>query len=172
MKLKWQWFLGGPVMFWIAIILFIFLLVGFIFTYIIDIASLINVELQNVDTESISKISEEYVESLGITIDKPIEYRFVHFKYNDKNEDRVLLGGFHKWNNTYYIDISVDLYRLSTLKETVIHETRHMLVEYLKDENIIDLTDYTEEIAESENNYYNNLFNSGIYLWKKENEDG
>ena len=48
-----------------------------------------------------------------------------------------------------------------------------MIVEYLKDEKIIDLTKYTEEIASQNNEYYNNLFNSGVYLLKEEeNSDG
>ena len=38
---------------------------------------------------------------------------------------------------------------------------------------IIDLTKYTEEITQWENAYYNNLFNSGVYLLKeKENKNG
>ena len=169
MKLSWRLFLGGPVMFWLTIILFIFLFVVFIFTYFIDATALAHIKPQGIDTSSISEISEEYVKNLGVVINKPIEYKFVHFKYNDKSEDEILLGTFHEWNETYYIDISADLYKMDSLKEIVIHETRHMLVEFLNDEDIIDLTRYTEEIAKEENNYYNNLFNSGIYLWKKEN---
>lgn len=103
----------------------------------------------------------------------PITYRFVYYKYNETAEDELLLGTFHEWNKTYYIDISADLYKMNLLDEIVIHETRHMIVEYLKDEKIIDLTKYTEEIASQNNEYYNNLFDSGVYLLKEgENSDG
>ena len=169
MKLNWRLFLGGPVMFWLTIILFIFLVVVFILTYFVDATALVNIRPQGIDTSSISEISEEYVKNLGVVINKPIEYKYVRFKYNDKSEDEILLGTFHEWNETYYINISADLYKMDSLKEIVIHETRHMLVEFLNDENIINLIKYTEEIAQGNNTYYNNLLDSGIYLWKKEN---
>ena len=169
MKLNWRLFLGGPVMFWLTIVLFIFLVVVFIFTYFVDATALVNIRPQGIDTSSISEISEEYVKNLGVVINKPIEYKYVRFKYNDKSEDEILLGTFHEWNETYYINISADLYKMDSLKEIVIHETRHMLVEFLNDENIINLIKYTEEIAQGNNTYYNNLLDSGIYLWKKEN---
>ena len=57
------------------------------------------------------------------------------------------------------------------LEEIVIHETRHLVVEYLKDEKIIDLTKYTEEIAQHDNSYYNSLFNNGIYLLKERDKN-
>lgn len=169
MKLNWRLFLGGPVMFWLTIVLFIFLVVVFILTYFVDATALVNIRPQGIDTSSISEISEEYVKNLGVVINKPIKYKYVRFKYNDKSEDEILLGTFHEWNETYYINISADLYKMDSLKEIVIHETRHMLVEFLNDENIINLTKYTEEIAQGNNTYYNNLLDSGIYLWKKEN---
>lgn len=169
MKLNWRLFLGGPVMFWLTIVLFIFLVVVFIFTYFVDATALVNIRPQGIDTSSISEISEEYVKNLGVVINKPIKYKYVRFKYNDKSEDEILLGTFHEWNETYYINISADLYKMDSLKEIVIHETRHMLVEFLNDENIINLIKYTEEIAQGNNTYYNNLLDSGIYLWKKEN---
>ena len=133
----------------------------------------LNMKVQNVNETSIKEISEIYVKSLGIKIDKPIVYRFVKYSNNSKikSKDEVLLGTFHKWNGTYYIDISVDLYKMSTLASVVIHETRHMIVEYLKEENIINLDKYTEEIAQEKNNYYNNLFDSGVYLLKKSQEN-
>ena len=170
MKLKWQWFLGGPIMFWVGIILFILLFISFTLTYFVDITSFSTKSRKEIDTKIISDISEEYVKNLGMIINKPIEYKFVHFNYNDKAEDEVLLGTFHEWNKTYYINISIDLYeKPDLLKDIVIHETRHMVVEYLNDEDIIDLTKYTENIAQGEDIYYNNLFDSGVYLWKKEN---
>lgn len=104
----------------------------------------------------------------GITVDIPVVYRFVNYKYNETAEDELLLGTFHEWSNTYYIDISAGLYNMSLLDEIVIHETRHMIVEYLKDKKIIDLTKYTEEIASQKNSHYNNLFDSSVYLLLKE----
>ena len=100
-----------------------------------------------------------------------VVYKFV--KYNVKNNPNrdVLLGTFHEWNDTYYINISIDLFKTSILHEIVIHETRHMLVEYLKDKDIIDLTKYTEEIAQGENEKYNTLFNSGMSLFKEKEQD-
>ena len=176
MKIKWQWFSGGKTPFWLSIIIFIALITGFVTTYVIDPASSLCMTKYKIDPASIEKASQSYIDSLGITIDKPIEYCFV--KYRDKGykanpgEER-LLGTFHEWNGVYYIDISVDLYKGTLLDDTVIHENRHMIVEYLKDKKIIDITKYTEEIAQGENAYYNNLFNSGVYLLKeKENENG
>jgi hypothetical protein len=166
MKLNWRWFLGGQKMFWMGIILFIVLVVAFTFTYIVDPTERVYMRKENVDENSIKFISESYINSRNITIDKPIEYRFVHYFCNEnKSEnDEVLLGTFHEWNGTYYINISVDLYNAPALIRTVIHETRHMLVEYLKDQKIIDLTDYTEEIAEGSNEQCNNMFTCGINL--------
>lgn len=165
MKIKYQWFLGGRVMFWVSIILFIFMLFAFATAYIIDPVKSLYMKEQSVDPTSIQELSEKYVACLGVCVDMPIEYRFV--KYNNRDEDVVLLGTFHEWNGTYRINISVDLYKTARLSETVIHETRHMIVEYLRDKNIIDLTKYTEEIAQGQNEYYNSLFNSGVYLLKK-----
>lgn len=176
MKLKWQWFVGGKTMFWVSIILFIVLVVGFITTYVIDLTSNLYMTKYEIDPISIENISEKYLSDLGITIDRPIEYSFVRYKdggYEADPDKEILLGTFHEWNGVYYINISVDLYKGSLIDDIVIHETRHMIVEYLKDEKIIDLTKYTEEIAQGENTYYNNLFNSGVYLLKeKENENG
>ena len=166
MKIKWQWFLGGKVMFWVSIIIFIILIFGFITTYIIDPTS--NLYILNkyeINPVSIEQISKDYITNLGITIDKPVKYCFVRYKADP--EEEILLGTFHEWNGAYYINISVDLYKNSRLEEIVIHETRHMVVEYLKDKKIIDLTKYTEEIAQHKNSYYNNLFDSGIYLLKE-----
>ena len=103
----------------------------------------------------------------GITVDKPIVYRFVYYKHNDVTDDKILLGTFHEWNGTYYIDISADLYKMDKLNEIVIHEMRHMIVEYLKDKKIIDLTKYTEEIAGQKDVYYDSLFDSGVYLLRE-----
>ena len=85
---------------------------------------------------------------------------------------KILLGTFHEWNGTYYIDISIDLHRLYSITSVVIHETRHMIVEYLRDEKIIDLMNYTEEIASEQNDHYNNLFNEGLYLLKERQKGG
>lgn len=174
MKLKWQWFVGGKTMFWVSIILFIVLVVGFITAYVIDPTSNLYMTKYKIDPISIENISEKYLSDLGITIDRPIEYSFVRYKdggYEADPDEEILLGTFHEWNGVYYINISVDLYKGSLIDDIVIHETRHMIVEYLKDEKIIDLTKYTEEIAEGDNIYYNNLFNSGIFLLKERNND-
>lgn len=173
MKIKWQWFLGGKIMFWVSIIIFIILIFCFITTYIIDPTSSLYMTKYKINPVSIEQISKDYINNLGITIDKPIEYCFV--RYKDKGDkadpEEILLGTFHEWNDVYYINISVDLYKSSMLEKIVIHETRHLVVEYLKDEKIIDLTKYTEEIAQCENSYYNNLFDSGIYLLKERDKN-
>ena len=177
MKIKWQWFLGGKTMFWVSIIIFIVLIFGFVATYIIDPTSSLYIKTKyKINPVSIEQISKDYITNLGITIDKPIEDCFVRYRdkgYDADPEEEILLGTFHEWNGVYYINISIDLYKSSMLEEIVIHETRHMIVEYLKDKKIIDLTKYTEEIAQHNNTYYNNLFNSGIGLLKeryKEND--
>ena len=171
MKIKWQWFLGGAVMFWVSIAMFISLIIGFTVTYVFDVINYLYMEKQKVPSSSIETISKQYVSDLGIKINRPIKYKFV--KYKVTKQDKKLLGTFHEWNGVYYIDISIDLYNDPSLKDTVIHETRHMLVEYLKDQKILDLTKYTEEIAADKNFYYDYLFDSGIYLLKEEeNKNG
>lgn len=178
MKLKYQWFLGGKTMFWVSIILFSIMVIGFIITYIIDPITLINMKTQSVDPTSIKNLSEKYVACFDVEIDKPIVYRFVHYYDHDDaedSEDLVTLGTFHEWNGTYIISISVDLYRSASLNEIVIHETRHMLVAYLKEKKIVNLMKYTEEIAEGRNERFDELFNCGMFLLKekqKENENG
>lgn len=172
MKLKWQWFLGGRIMFWVSIVLVLILISAFVFTYIIDPIAILYISEQSINNTSIEILSKDYVSSCGIKIDKSIIYRYVRYLGEDEDSEDILLGTFHEWNNTYYIDISIDLYKDEDLKSVVVHETRHMIVEYLKDQNIIDLTKYTEEIAEGKNSYYNNMFNSGIYLLKEVQDDG
>lgn len=173
MKLKWQWFLGGQIMFWITTILLVVLVFVFVVTYIIDPTTSMYMKVQSVDETSIKEISEQYVNSLGIKIDKPIVYRFVKYKNEDQltrgktNGPAVLLGTFHEWNGTYFIDISVNLYRMSTLPDTVKHETRHMIVQELKHKKIIDLTNYTEEIAQRKDDYYSKLFDNSVSLLKE-----
>lgn len=177
MKIKWQWFIGGRVMFWVSIIMIIGLILGFLLTYVVDPTKKIYMKEQSIDPVSIKVISEQYVRGFGIEIDKPIVYRFVRYSTRVYDEDEeILLGTFHEWNDTYYIDISVDLYKTSALGDTVRHETRHMIVEYLRDKKIIDLSKYTEEIAQEKNDKYNALFNNSVYLLKelqiKEKENG
>ena len=174
MKIKWQWFLGGQTMFWIANILLLVLVLGIVVTYVIDPTTSIYMEVQSIDETSIKEMSESYVKNLGITISKPISYRFVKYQHEDSFKKRksgpetVLLGTFHEWNGTYYIDISANLYHMNMLYEIVKHETRHMIVQELKNEKIIDLTKYTEEIAQEKDEVYNNLFNYSVQLLKKE----
>lgn len=164
-------------MFWVSILMIIGLVLGFILTYVINPTEKIYMKEQSIDPISIKDFSEHYVNFFGVKIDKPIVYRFVryHTRVYDENEE-VLLGTFHEWNGTYYIDITVDLYKTSSLQRIVIHETRHMLVEYMRDKKVIDLSQYTEEIAEEKSDCYNNLFNCGMKLLKekldKENENG
>ena len=57
---------------------------------------------------------------------------------------------------------------MNMLSDIVKHETRHMIIQELKNEGVIDLTDYTEEIAEEKNEVYNNIFNCSIKLLKEE----
>lgn len=177
MKIKWQWFIGGRNMFWISIVMMVGLVLGFLATYIINPTEKIYMKEQSIDSISIKNISEQYVRCFGVDVDKPIVYRFVRYSTRAYNEEEeVLLGTFHEWNNTYYIDISVDLYKTSSLNRIVIHETRHMLVEYMRNKGVIDLSKYTEEIAQEEDECYNNLFNCGMKLLKekqiKERENG
>lgn len=157
MKLKWQWFSGGQSMFWVSSIIILIMISAFICTFIIDLMPVFYMRRQDVDSSSIELISKDYVQKLDIIIDKPIKYNFVKYK------DPMLLGTFHEWNSTYYIDISVDLYKSLDLKSIVIHETRHMVVEYLTYKRIIDLRKYSEEIAEGEE-YYSALFDNSVYL--------
>ena len=174
MKLKYQWFLGGRAMFYISIVLIIFLICSFVITYIVDPITVSIIKTAKPDTGVIKEISQEYIKSLDITIDKPIVYRFVKYRHNESDTvDNVLLGTFHEWNGTYYIDICLDLLLFKdALNNTIKHETRHLIVKYLRDEKIIDLTKYTEEIAYEKDIYYNNLFNSGIYLLKQGQKNG
>lgn len=172
--MKWQWFVGGEDMFWISLTVFLLFVIAFVATYIIDPVACFCMSRQDIDSRTIQKISEEYVSDLGVSVDYPIEYNFVRYSdggYKAKSGEEILLGTFHEWNGKYYIDISVDLYKGALLKEVVIHETRHMLVEYMKDEKIINLTKYTEEIAEQESSHFCELFNNGIHLLK-EKENG
>lgn len=178
MKWKWQLFLGGSIMFWLASILIVLLIFVYTITFVIDPTTSMYMDVQNTDTTSIQEMSEEYVKSLGVKINKPICYRFVQFRHEEalkyENQEKyglkgetILLGTFHEWNGTYYIDISSNLYKMSNLHEIVRHETRHMLVQELKNENIIDLNDYTEEIAREQDEIYNNLFDCGVKLLKE-----
>ena len=166
MKIKWQWFIGGRIMFWVSIITLVILILTIVFTYVIDLTTIFSMTIEKIDTNSIQKISEDYVKQLGIELDKPVTYRFVQYKENGKST-RLLLGTFHEWNKNYYIDISVELNDGISLRETVIHETRHMIVRSLRCQKVIDLEKYTEEIAQQTNPYCNQLFNAGVNLLKK-----
>lgn len=165
-------------MFWVSIIMIFVCICLFIFTYYVDPLAKVYMKVQDVDASSIQEISERYVNNLGIEIDKPIVYRYVRYRdkgYKAEEGEIILLGTFHVWNGTYYIDISVDLYKTPELEGTVIHETRHMIVEYMRINKIIDLNKYTEEIAREKDIYYNNLFSNSVHLLKikqeQENEE-
>ena len=56
---------------------------------------------------------------------------------------------------------------MSTLSDTVKHETRHMIVQELKHKKVIDLTNYTEEIAQRKDDYYSKLFDNSVSLLKE-----
>lgn len=151
-------------MFWISLVVLIIAIWLFIATYIIDFTTIncIN-KIEQTDIFPIKEISRQYLEGYDMKIDKPIVYRFVNF--NPKKNGDILLGIFHEWNGKYYIDISVSLLMdRGNLEETVRHETRHMMVKYLKDKKIIDLTKYTEEIANEKNIYYRDMLDGGVYL--------
>ena len=170
--MKWQWFLGGQIMFWVATILLVLFIFIYATTYMIDPMTSMYMKIQNTDTTSIKELSNNYLKSLGITVSKPISYRFVQYQHEDhfntnSNSETVLLGTFHEWNGTYYIDISVSLYKMPRLYETVKHEIRHMIVQELKNEKIINLSKYSEEIAQEKNKIYNDLFDYGVQLLKE-----
>lgn len=140
----------------------------FLKTHVIDLTALTYMRKRNTwNPAVIQNISEYYVESCGITIDKPIKYEFVKYRDMDKAKkptDEVTFGTFHEWNGTYYICIADEIKESALIQYVVIHETRHMMVDYLKDEGVIDLDKYTEEIAESNNIFYNNVFDSSVDL--------
>ena len=182
MSFKWQWFLGGRAMFWIASVLLVVFVFIYVATFVIDPTTSMYMKVQSVDETSIRKISESYVKNLGIKIDKPICYRFVKYTNEDRfkrkkgDNSTVILGTFHEWNGTYYIDISMNVYKMSMFHDVVVHETRHMIVQELRNKRIINLDKYTEEIAEQENKLYDDIFNSGVNLLKEiqkeENKNG
>ena len=64
MKIKWQWFLGGDFMFWASIAVFVVLIVIFVFTYVIDLSTLIAMKVQRIDAVSIEEISKKYMSDL------------------------------------------------------------------------------------------------------------
>lgn len=170
--MKYEWFLGGRNMFWMTIVLIFVLIFAFITAYVIDPTTLTYVKVQkNMDINPIKGISEEYVDMLGVTIDKPIVYRFVKYRkdngFDADPEEEITLGTFHEWNSVYYIDISKDLYESSLLGQIVIHETRHMLVRYLYEQKIINLSKYSEDIARGIDSNYDGLFNNAVILLKK-----
>ena len=174
---NWQWFSGGRGMFWIATILLVILTLTYIITFVVDPTSLIFMQPQNIDSERIKILSEEYIDSLELKIKKPIHYYFVKYRHqewftHDDPEGTSLLGTFHEWNGEYYIHIASCLCDTPTmLKEIVRHEVRHMLVQEMKDEKIIDLLSYTEEIALEDNETYNDLFIAGVELLRNKLTD-
>ena len=64
MRITWQLFLGGKVMFWLAIIIFAIFAFGFTITYLVDPTTTIGMRIQNIDTTSIKEVSEKYVSKL------------------------------------------------------------------------------------------------------------
>ena len=173
MKWNWQWFLGGRVMFWVSTIILAIFIGAYIVTYLIDPTTTIFMNIKDDDAAAVEEIMREYLDSLEVIIEKPVCCRFVEYKHEDRftskcDENTILLGTFHEWNNVYFIDISTYLKDKHNLFDTVRHETRHMLVQELKHKKIIDLTEYTEDIAQENNEIYNELFECGIKLLKEE----
>jgi len=166
MKIKWQWFIGGQKMFWVIVTIICIMISVLLVTYVINPMALIYTKEQNVNHSSIQEYMNSYIESLDINIDKPIECKFVEFKQNTNEIGEVILGTFYEWNDTYFINITIGLYDNIRLESIVKHETRHMIVSYLKSTGVIDLEKYSEEIAEGINDDYNNLFNDSINLLK------
>ncbi len=64
MKIKWQWFLGGQIMFWLSIVIFFAFAIIFIFTYIVDPTTTIHIKKLDIDSTPIKELSEKYVNSL------------------------------------------------------------------------------------------------------------
>lgn len=64
MKIKYQWFLGGKVMFYVAIILILVLCFIFTTTYVIDPFTVFSIKKQSLSPSSIQMLSEKYVECL------------------------------------------------------------------------------------------------------------
>ena len=63
--MSYRWFLGGKVMFWIAIVLLACLISAFIVTYIVDVATIVAIKrFIKQDPTPIKEISENYVKSL------------------------------------------------------------------------------------------------------------
>ena len=91
MKIKYQWFLGGRVMFWVSIVLFFVMIIGFTVTYLIDPTEKIYMKEQSIDPTPIKELSEKYVECMGIKVDVPIKYRFVRYQHENNNEFLLLV---------------------------------------------------------------------------------
>lgn len=136
-------------------------------THMVNVNSFAYTVTDDRDKTVIENISQEYLNSLELTMDKPIVYNFVKYKETATDPlDLVTLGSFYEWDNKYYINISSNIVSERRLREVIIHETRHMVVEYLKNNDILDLSDYTEEIAQGTNKCYNALFFSAVDVAK------
>lgn len=160
--------------FWVTNISLILIVGLYLITYVIDPTRILYKCVEDTkNQEYIKTISDNYLTTLGIKIDKQIYYRYVKYKPDKKDPDTIVLGTFHEWNNTYYIDISVDIMTLhDELIETVQHETRHMIVQELKNKKIINLTKYTENIAQAKDETYIKLFDSSVKILKEEQKNG
>lgn len=88
-----------------------------------------------------------------------------YYRNSRPNKESTLLGTFYEWNGCYYIGISIDLCETRDFPSVVVHETRHMVVAYLKEKKVIDLSKYTEEIAKGDDSNYNKVFNAAVKLY-------
>ena len=65
MRLKWQWFTGGKVMFWLALILIVVLVIGFTTNYVINPTEISYMTRSaNINSDLIQEISENYLNEL------------------------------------------------------------------------------------------------------------
>ena len=63
MKLKYQWFLGGRVMFCVSIILMVFLICSFTVAYIVDPITISSTITTEPDTGAIKEIAQKIVDA-------------------------------------------------------------------------------------------------------------
>lgn len=75
---------------------------------LIDPILLVSCRKTHKDTNEIKQLTVQYLNELGITIDKPIEYRFVRYIGSERKNSTV--GTFHVYKNKYVISVSEEFY--------------------------------------------------------------
>ena len=75
---------------------------------LIDPVLLISCHKTDKNTNEIKQLTEQYLNELGVTIDKPIEYRYV--KYIGSERKKLTAGTFHVYKNKYVISVSEEFY--------------------------------------------------------------